>query len=230
MRKLFASHKNAGRFLAGMEAVETPIGGRIGMALFFGPPGTGKTEMAQHYVAQRDLPYVRATDITSRRSLLSSIVAELGEAPMFRSDDLFRQAVDHLLEQPRPLFIDEVDYLMRGGMVEVLRDLNDMTNVPVIMIGMQHADKSLRRFAHFFDRITSVVRFEVLDEADVAGMAKQLCEVELDQDACAFIHGNSQGKLRRITMWFARAEKVARVNKLETVTAAHLAQANGGGR
>lgn len=227
MKKVFATHKNVSRFLGGLEAIETPINGRIGMGLFFGPPGTGKTETAQHFADQRDLPYVRATDITSRRSLLSAIVGELGAAPMFRSDDLFRQAIDHLLEQPVPLIIDEIDYLVRGGMVEVLRDLNDMTNVPIILIGMQHADKKLRRFAHFFDRITAVVKFELLDIDDVRQMASQLCDVAIDDSGCQFIHQHSQGKLRRITMWFARAEKIARVNKLETVGMQHLDGRNG---
>ena len=149
MREEFAMTKNVQRFIHGVEVVKTPIKGRIGNGLFFGPPGTGKTDVGQWYASQHDVPYIRAKDISSRRSLLANIVAELGEAPEFRTDLLFGQIVDQLIERPRPIIIDEVDYLIKGGAVEVLRDINDMTNTPIIMMGMENVDKKLKRFGIF---------------------------------------------------------------------------------
>ncbi len=228
MKEVFATTKNVQRFVAGIETVRTPIRGRIGMMLAYGPPGTGKTETGMWYAARNDVPYIRAKDITSRRSLLSNIVAELGEAPSFRSDALFDQAVEQLLERPRPLLIDEVDYLLRGGMVEILRDLNDITNIPVVLMGMEHADKKLKRYRHLYDRISAVVRFELFDQGEIANLAAQICETTLSKDAIAFIHKQSKGKLRLTTTWLARAEKMARLNSLETVEATHLRQYGGG--
>ena len=228
MKEVFATTRNVQRFMAGIEAVRTPIRGRIGMMLAFGPPGTGKTETGMWYAARNDVPYIRAKDITSRRSLLSNIVAELGEAPSFRSDALFDQAVEQLIERPRPLLIDEVDYLLRGGIVEILRDLNDITNVPVVLMGMEHADKKLKRFRHLYDRISAVVRFELFDQEEIKNLAAQICETALSDDAVAYIHKQSKGKLRLTTTWMARAEKMARLNNLETVEAAHLRRYGGG--
>jgi DNA replication protein DnaC len=45
----FSITKNVQRFIRGVEVVNTPIKGRIGNGLFFGPPGTGKTEAAMWY-------------------------------------------------------------------------------------------------------------------------------------------------------------------------------------
>jgi len=224
MKDVFAITSNAERFMAGIETVRTPIRGRIGMMLAYGPPGTGKTETGMWYAAQNLVPYIRAKDITSRRSLLSNIVAELGEAPAFRSDALFDQAVEQLIERPRTVLIDEVDYLMRGGMVEVLRDLNDITNVPIVLMGMEHADKKLKRFRHLFDRISAVVKFELFSEAEIKKLASQICEVALSDDAISYIHKQSKGKLRLTTTWMSRAEKLARLNGIDEVTAAHLQQ------
>lgn len=229
MKRTFAITKNVERFTAGIEAIETPIKGRVGMGLLFGEPGTGKTEMTQKYAADNDYPYIRATDIMSRRSLLARIVGELGEAPAFRADELFNQAVEQLLDRPRTLIIDEVDYLCRGGMVEVLRDLNDITNVPILLVGMHQVDKKLKRFRHLWDRFSAVIRFRTFDLADVEKLAKQICEVDITPEGIKFIHDRGFGKFRRTMVWFARAERIARVNKLEQVELEHLQAARNGG-
>ena len=149
-------------------------------------------------------------------------MAELGEAPEFRSDALFDQAVEQLLENPRPMLIDEVDYLVRGGMVEILRDLNDITNAPIVLMGMEHADKKLKRFRHLYDRISAVVKFDLFSKEEISNLANQICDVSLSGSAISHIHKQSQGKLRLTTTWLARAEKIARLNKLEQVEGVHL--------
>ena len=222
MKDVFAITKNVQRFMAGIEAVRTPIRGRIGLMLAFGPPGTGKTETGMWYAAEKNIPYIRGKKIASSRSLLSNIVAELGEAPEFRSDALFDQAVEQLLENPRPMLIDEVDYLVRGGMVEILRDLNDITNAPIVLMGMEHADKKLKRFRHLYDRISAVVKFDLFSKEEIGNLATQICEVNLSGSAISYIHKQSQGKLRLTTTWLARAEKIARLNKLDQVEGVHL--------
>lgn len=222
MKTDFAITKNVQRYLTGVETVQTPVRGRIGMMLAFGSPGTGKTETGQWYATQKNIPYIRAKDITSRRSLLSNIVSELGEAASFRADDLFNQIVEQLIDRPQPIICDEIDYLVRGGMVEVLRDLNDITNTPIIMMGMDDADKKLKRFRHLYDRFTAVVRFELFDAEEIANLARQICEVPVSEDAVDFILKQGQGKLRMTTTWLSRGEMIAKRNKLETITAANL--------
>lgn len=229
MKRVFATTENVQRFLTGMEAVEAHVKGRVGMGLVYGDPGTGKTEMAQKYAADNDYPYIRATDIMSRRSLLSKIVAELGEAPAFRSDDLFNQAIEILIDRPRTMIVDEIDYLVRGGMVEVLRDINDITNTPIVLVGMHTVDKKLKRFRHLFDRFSAVVRFETFGVDDIASLAEQICEVKLSAGAIKYIHERGYGKFRGTMLWFSRAEALARNNRLEEVQAEHLRTMQNGG-
>ena len=182
------------------------------------------------WAANNDAPYIRAKDITSRRSLLANIVAELGEAPAYRSDTLFDQAVDRLLEEPRTIIVDEVDYLTRGGMIEVLRDLNDVTNTAIVLMGMEDAERKVSRYRHLYDRIAAVTKFELFDAAEIANLAAQICETRLSDDAVGHIHKASRGKLRLVTTWFARAERIARLNKLDLVTAKHLTNGDGGAK
>jgi len=222
MREDFAITKNVKRFIHGVEVINTPIKGRIGNGLFFGPPGTGKTDVGQWYASQHDVPYIRAKDISSRRSLLSNIVAELGEAPGYLTDTLFNQIVEQLIERPRVIIIDEVDYLIRGGAVEVLRDINDMTNTPIIMMGMENVDKKLKQFRHLYDRFTAVVRFELFDKDEIASLAENICSATLSPCAIDYITQAGGGKLRLTTTWFSRAEQLASRNKLSEITGAIL--------
>ena len=222
MKEDFAMTKNVQRFIHGVEVVNTPIKGRIGNGLFFGPPGTGKTDVGQWFASQHDVPYIRAKDISSRRSLLANIVAELGEAPEFQTDKLFNRIVEQLIERPRPIIIDEVDYLIRGGAVEVLRDINDMTNTPIIMMGMENVDAKLKRFRHLYDRFTAVVKFELFARDEIANLAEEICNATLSDCAIDYIAQSGKGKLRLTTTWFTRAEQLASRNKLDVVTGAHL--------
>lgn len=197
--------------------------------LVYGPPGTSKTDTARWYALAHDMPYVRAKKITSARSLLSNIVTALEIAPEFRTEALFSQAVESLIDNPKPVFIDEIDYLIRDEMVEILRDLNDITNVPIIMFGMHQADKKLRRFPHLFDRFTSIVPFQLLTEEEIADLARQLCEVPIEADGIKYILSLGLGKIRLTLTLFARAERLAKHNKLDVITAKLLNRASNGG-
>ncbi len=222
MREDFAITKNVQRFIQGVEVVNTPIKGRIGNGLFFGPPGTGKTDVGQWYSAEKGVPYIRARKVSSQRSLLAIIVNELGLSPAFRSDDLFQQIVEELIGRPTPIIIDEVDYLLKNNMVEILRDINDMTNTPIIMMGMEHVDKKLRLCRHLYDRFTAIIRFELFDKKEIANLAEQACAVQLSDCGVEFIEKKGQGKLRLTMTWFTRAEQLGKRNGLDQITAAHL--------
>lgn len=229
MKKVFATTKNVSLFYAGMEAVEEPIRGRVGMALVYGLPGTGKTEICQKYASDNDIPYIRADSVTTKSGILSKIVGELGEDALYRSRDVFDQAATLLLTDPKTLIVDEVDYLCNGGVVEVLRDLNDVTNAAVVLVGMNSIDRKLKRYPHLWDRIHTIVHFETFDVNDVFDLAKQICEINISPKAVEIIHKRSEGKFRRVLKWFSVAERMAKSSGLDFIEADHLRELIQGG-
>ena len=223
MRKVFATTSNVKRLVEAMGRLVVRDWSVPGMGLLFGEPGLGKTKSALWWTARNDGIFVRTKKLMTGRWLLEEIVAELGEAPAYRTADLFRQIRDQLLERPRAIFIDEVDYF-DARMIETLRDVHDETGAPLILIGMGQADKKIMRYKHLWDRLSEVVKFAELTQADIADIAKQLCEVPLADDAAIFIHSKGT-RFRRVMVWLYRAEAIAKTNKLAQVTAADLKRA-----
>ncbi|MBN2060733.1 MAG: AAA family ATPase [Deltaproteobacteria bacterium] len=227
MKKIFAMTGNVELFVALAHSLETRDRGVDGMGLVFGEPGLGKTETAIWYADKSNAVYYRVKEHTTLRSLLEGIVVELGQAPMYRTSDLYTQAKESLSEHPRTLIVDEVDYIAGHGKgIQTLRDLADETGAPVIMIGMMDAERKVARFRHLYDRLQShIMRFKPLNEQDVARFAGQICEVGLDDSAITEIYNLSGGKLRKIISELYRIERIAKANSLKSVTGKHLKKA-----
>lgn len=193
-----------------------------GMALIFSDPGLGKTRTSLWWAAQNDGVYIRTKKLMSGRWLLEEIVAELGEQPEYRVSELFRQCQRMLLERPRTIFVDEVDYLTYDArVIETLRDIHDMTDAPIVFIGMGMADKKLMRYRHLYDRFSEIVKFHDLKEQDVKTIVEQMCEVKLTQDAIQHVYSIAN-RFRRVVVQMYKAEAIARANNLKEVTAADL--------
>jgi hypothetical protein len=222
MKHVFARTSNVARFTDGMNRLVDRGEGLPGMALVYGEAGLGKTKTALWYMQQHESIFIRTLKLMSGRWLLEAIVSELGETPAYRTSELFRQCIDQLMERPRTVILDEVDYLCYDSRVlETLRDIHDITGTPMVFIGMDQANKKLGRYRHLYDRFVEVIRFQPLTIADIADIAAQLCEVTLTADAVDLIYKDGP-RFRQVIKWFYRAEAVARVNALKEVSAANL--------
>ena len=222
MRRVFVKTSNVRNFLAAVTRLQNRQDDIPGMALVYSDPGLGKTKTSLWWVAQNNGVFLRTKKLMTGRWLLEELVAELGEQPDKRVSDLYRQARTLLLERPRTLFVDEVDYLCHDArVIETLRDIHDDTGNPVVFIGMGMADKKLARYKHLYDRFSEIVKFTDLTEADVKTIADEMCEARLKEDAVKYIHAQAN-RFRRIIVWLYKAENIARANNLKEITAEHL--------
>lgn len=224
MKNTFAMTSNVELFVALANSLESRDRGVDGMGLVFGEPGLGKSRTAIWYADKIAAVYYRAKEHTTLRSLLEGIVIELGQAPMYRTSDLYGQAKECLRDLPRMVIVDEIDYLAgQGKGLQTLRDLADETGAPVLMIGMLDSERKLKRFSHLYDRLLAhIMRFKPLSEEDVAKFAGQVCEVGMDDSAISEIYRVSGGKLRKIIAEIYKVERIARANDLGAISATHM--------
>jgi len=222
LKKTFVRTTNIRNFIAAVNRLQNRQDEVPGMMLMYGDPGLGKTRACLWWIANNGGTFLRVKKLMSGAWMLSELVVELGEAPMRRVADLYRQARDLLLAQQPVVFVDEVDYLCHDArVIETLRDLYDDTGVPFVFIGMGMADKKLYRYRHLYDRFSEIVKFQDLTESDVRTIVNEMCEVKLSDDAVKYLHSQAN-KFRKIVIQLYRCEHIARTNGLREIKAEHL--------
>ena len=222
MNKQFVKTRNVKNFISLMNNLQSRPAGVPGMALVYGEPGLGKTNSILWWAARNDSILISAKNAMTSRWLLEEIVYELGETPMYKTSELFKQAVRQLIDNPRVIIVDEIDYLAGNKQsIESLRDLHDRTGVPVVMVGMGMADKKLIRYKHLFDRISEILKFNSFDLDDVKMIIEQLAEVKITDEAVEFIHKKAN-RFRQIVKLISKAEQIAEANNLKEIGTAEL--------
>ena len=116
--------------------------------LVYGEYGLGKSETIKWWTFKNDCIYVRANQGMTSRWLLSEIAEELGEEPFWHIQETFNLIEKKLKENPKPIIIDEVDYLLERNTIETLR-----------AVSYTHLDVYKRQILTLFGETFSPLRF-----------------------------------------------------------------------
>lgn len=218
MKHEMAMTANVRRFLAAVrELTDRPLGVE-GMGLLWGQPGEGKSTTVAFATNTLDGIFLRANACWTVTSMLGALMIELGQPVKRQRMPMMDAAVRCLRERPRPIFVDEADYLTRQmDMVDVLRDIYDNGGSPVVLIGMEHMANKVQVDGRFERRITQWVRFDGISMADARTLADTVCEVSVEDDLLARIYDVSNKNIGRMTTGLSRVEKLARMNHLDRV-------------
>ena len=152
------------------------------------------------------------------RWLLEEIAKEMDEIPRYLTSDNFNLITQKLKRKPQLILVDEIDYLMNNlKTIEILRDIHDETDCPIIFVGMGLAHKKLERYKHLFDRFSEIVKFETFSISDLKQIFDQLSEVPFKPDAIEFIH-KKYNRFSQIVQVVNQLEMVAKYNNLTEIT------------
>ena len=221
MNHQMAKTKNVMRFLAAVRALQERPAGVEGMAILWGEPGEGKSTTVAYACNAMDGVFLRAQRRWKCGSMLGALMIELGMEKERFIDPMMDAVVETLTKSPRPIFIDEADYLFcRTDMLDVLRDIYDITGAPVILIGMEEFARKVQARGKFARRITQWVEFCGIDLEDAAETAKTVTDITIAEDLLAHIHAEARANIGRMVTAFARTQQFARTNGLDAVTRA----------
>lgn len=222
MKNIFVKTKNVKSFIALATNLKHAQKNTPKMGLVYGEPGLGKTNAILWWALKQNANIITAKNGMTTRWFLSELVADLGETPYYNIPALFEQATRKLIEKPRMLIIDEVDYLINESRaIETIRDLHDKTGIPVLMVGMGNVDKKLRRYKHLFDRIIEIYRFESFNLEDIKEIITTLSEVHIENDVIEEIHKRAN-RFRQIVKLLTKIETLAKNEGYQKITTAEL--------
>ena len=217
MNKVFIRRNNVKNFIGLVENLVNKPKNIPKMGLVYGEPGLGKTQTALWLACKYDGIYLRASNLMTGRWLLDGLIKEMDELPRYLTSDNFNLVVKKLKANLKVIFIDEIDYLMNNfKTVEILRDLHDETDCPIIMIGMGLAHRKLERYKHLYDRFSEILKFETFGVSDISQIINELSQVPISADAIEYIH-QKHNRFRQIVLLINKLETIARENNLTEI-------------
>ena len=217
MRKIFVKTNNVRNFIGLVENLQNKPKNIPKMGLVYGEPGLGKSQTALWLACKYDGIYIRASNLMTSRWFVEEIVREMDELPRYLTSDNFNVVISKLIQKPRIIFVDEIDYLMNNyKSVETLRDIHDKTDCPIIFVGMGLAHRKLERYKHLYDRFGEIVKFETFGVNDIAQIINQLAEIQFTPESIEYIH-KKYNRFRQIVQLTNQMEIFAKDNNLTEI-------------
>lgn len=137
MRDIIIETEAMSRFDTAVDEVAAADHGLSGFILAYGQAGRGKSVAAKRYAKERGGTLVHVWQGWSQTAFMQNLLAAIrgGEdMPRHSGTRCKEQIVRELEDDRRPLFVDEADRL-RIDRIEDLRDIHELTGVPVVLIG-----------------------------------------------------------------------------------------------
>lgn len=180
------------------------------MVVFYGPSGYGKSMAACYATNKLNAVYIECKSTWTRKAILSAIARELGVVPATTMYELTDQISSALVLSERPLIIDEVDYVVDRHAVEIIRDIHEGAQVPILLIGEEKLPVKLKKWERFHGRILDFVQAQPASFDDAAILARFYCKrVAVSEDLLAAVTEVARGSARRICVNLALIEEEA---------------------
>jgi hypothetical protein len=181
-----------------------------GLVTFYGPSGWGKSFGAAYAANEHRGYYVVAKSVWTRKAMLSAILGEMGIAPGRTLAEMADQVAEQLELSGRPLIIDESDYLCEKGLIDPLRDIYEMSQAAILIVGEEMLPKRLQRWERFHGRMLDWVQAQPADMDDARALARLYCDgVEVADDLLGRIQTLAKGSVRRISVNLEKVRGVA---------------------
>lgn len=191
--------KNVAALFKLIEDINLRQEGLPGMGVFSGYPGYGKSFAAQSCATALGAIHISILKSWTAKFFLEQLLVELKVTPKGSVAKLEQMACEKLLRTQQTVLIDETDFAVEKGYIEIIRDLHDVSGVPIIMIGMEELPQSLTRWEQVDSRVASYVQAQPADLKDGRMLADVYASgIEIDDGLLAHIIARNTGSARLI--------------------------------
>lgn len=190
-----------------------------GIGVCYGPSGYGKTYASIFAQNKTRAVRVEVGESWTRSTFLRAVLFELGADPRGTVASMAEKAKAVLGENPRrPLIVDEADKIVDKGYIELVRELQEHSGAPVILIGEEKLPAKLERTERVANRVLDWMPAQPCDIEDTQHLARAFCpNVTIAPELLDEIRRQSQGRARRIVVNLAQVLEIARNRGVTTV-------------
>lgn len=196
-----------------------------GFGVVHGFSGYGKTYSAIFAQNKTGGPRIEIGDSWSKKTLVSAILKELGlRDPKGTVAELTEKVIGLLAEPDHPpLFIDEADKLVDKNMVELVREIQEGAQIPIVLIGEENLPQKLMKIERVHNRVLDWVAAQPADLEDTRKLASLFCpHLVIDDATLEAMRRASDGRARRIVTNLYRAREFAATRGLRALEAGGL--------
>lgn len=188
------------------------------IGVFYGRAGFGKSSAAIYMMNSYNAYRIECKSVWNRKTVLLEILKRMGLTPQKTMPEMLDQVCEQLQKSNRPLIIDEMDHLVNKNAVEIVRDIYDGSQTPVLLIGEENFPTQLMRWERVHSRVLDWTRAQALDMDDTRLLAEYYChKVLVRDDLLAHIHAKSEGSARRICVNLELVEEMTLCMGIDTI-------------
>lgn len=200
LKPVFVKTKNVRNFEVMMDSLMQADEGALG--LVNSPAGRGKTRTSQWFATHNDCIYLRIATIwrTSELGFLAALCRELGiSTPPRDKVRCFIAVVDQLINNFKPVFLDEFEKLPPKPFLDIVRDLSDLGATPFVLIGENELKSLMIQNERVWSRTFQRLAFSPVAVSDIIVFAKEAAGMNIAPDVATILHGGaSKGDFRLI--------------------------------
>lgn len=211
--------KNVAACMATMEKLRDRGAGRPGLGVFYGHSGFGKTYSAIYVQNKTGAARVEVGDSWSRKVLLEKLAIELNIEPKGTIAQLVDKVVETLVDDDRPVIIDEADKLCDKNMIELVRQLQEESGAPILLLGEEKLPAKLAQVERVHNRVLVWEPAQACDLADARALAQLISPIDIHDDLLEQIRTASGGRARRIVVNLDLVTEAARNAGLKAMSA-----------
>lgn len=226
MKQGFVQNSNYVRFMEAVKATEQRGAREASILLVTGPAGLGKSETVDRFAVDANAVYLRAKETWTKRGMLTEMADSLKLPATGTNQEVQARIIGHIAQRQTPIVIDEAEFTVRttASILEAVRDISDLTEVLVVLVGMETIESRIARYPQISSRIAQVVPFQPLTLQDVKLTTLLLSEVQVADDLVGALHHQSEGRMRLVMNGVATIERHAKTNGLECVALADMGE------
>jgi DNA transposition AAA+ family ATPase len=210
--------------MAAMEQIQSRAHGMPGLGVLSGRPGLGKTSALTRLAHPADINavYIACRSFETTKSLAQLVLKELGETVKDRWSvpTMFDVACERFAEQGRPLVVDEADRIAEKTAIEFLRDIHDIGQVPILLVGEENLQRKLaNKHERFHDRVLVWAHAMPVDNGDLAKlMGHYTPGLHITDDARKALVMKTGGVARRVVTMLHGLQELSKTRGLGSIT------------